>query len=85
MAKYQVKISKRAEKALRKVPTKSVHAIRAKVRALADNPRPDGCKKLVTSDDLYRVRAGNYRVLYTISDDVLVITVIKIGNRKDVY
>ena len=85
MAKYQTKISKRAEKALRKVPTKSVQAIRVKVRALADNPRPDGCKKLVASDNLYRVRAGDYRILYTINDNVLIVTVIEIGNRKDVY
>ena len=85
MAKYQIKINKRAERAFRKVPIKSVQAIRVKIRALANNPRPNGCKKLVASDNLYRVRVGNYRVLYTINDDVLIITVIKIGNRKDVH
>lgn len=85
MAKYQIKISRNAEKSLRKLPTKSVRTIRTKIRTLADNPRPDGCKKLVASDRLYRIRTGNYRILYTIADDVLIVTVVKIGDRKDVY
>ncbi|MEM9832797.1 MAG: type II toxin-antitoxin system RelE/ParE family toxin [Bacteroidota bacterium] len=85
MAKYQIKVKKKAAKALRQIPLKDVEAIRDKVRMLANNPRPDGCKKLVKSDNLYRIRAGNYRVVYTIQDDILIVTVIRINHRKDVY
>ncbi|WP_367281899.1 type II toxin-antitoxin system RelE family toxin [Tunicatimonas pelagia] len=85
MAKYQIKVKKKVKKTLRQIPLRDVEAIRDKVRMLADNPRPDGCKKLVKSDNLYRVRSGNYRVVYAIQDDILVIIVIRISHRKDVY
>jgi mRNA interferase RelE/StbE len=56
-----------------------------KVDALAENPRPAGAKKLKGSSELWRVRAGDYRVIYSIHDDVLLILVVKIGHRGDVY
>jgi len=53
---------------------------------LAENPRPAGCKKLKgTHEDLWRIRIGNYRVIYTINDTIQIIDIQKIGHRKDIY
>lgn len=59
--------------------------IRETILNLADNPRPFGVKKLEGFDDFYRIKKGNYRIIYTIEDDILTIEVLKVGNRKDVY
>ncbi len=53
--------------------------------ALAANPRPKGVKKLTGLDNLYRIRAGDYRIVYQIRDDRLIVLVVRIGHRKDVY
>ena len=53
--------------------------------SLADDPRPPGAEKLAGVGDKYRIRQGNYRILYEIQDDILVVTVVKIGDRKEVY
>jgi mRNA interferase RelE/StbE len=55
------------------------------MRALAENPRPPGCKKLRGGENLWRIRVGDFRVIYEIHDDVLVIVVVSVGNRRDVY
>lgn len=52
---------------------------------LAENPRPRGCKKLAGRYDLYRIRVGRYRVVYAIRDEVLVVVIVAIGHRRDVY
>lgn len=59
--------------------------IRAATEALGENPRPEGVTKLAGTDDLWRVRVGDFRVVYMIADDVLVVTVVRIGHRRDVY
>jgi mRNA interferase RelE/StbE len=56
-----------------------------RIDELSENPRPAGAKKLKGSSELWRVRAGDYRVVYSIHDDVLLILAIKIGHRRDVY
>ncbi len=84
MASYNVRIKPSAVKELEAVPAKDRRRIATKIQALATNPRPVGCEKLA-GHDKYRVRQGNYRVLYTIEDDSLVVTVIAIGNRRDIY
>ena len=56
-----------------------------RVDALAGNPRPEGCRKLTGDEHLYRVRVGDYRVLYEIRDAVLVVTVVEVGHRREVY
>lgn len=56
-----------------------------RIDALALDPRPRGCKKLQGDGDLYRVRAGDFRIVYAVRDDVLIVLVVKIGNRRDVY
>jgi mRNA interferase RelE/StbE len=55
------------------------------MEALGFDPRPRGCKKLHGEDSFYRVRAGDFRIIYAVRDDVLVVLVVKIGNRRDVY
>jgi len=58
--------------------------VRAAIAALAENPRPQGCIKL-TDRDGWRIRVGSYRVIYEISDGQLLVTVIRVGNRRDIY
>jgi len=56
-----------------------------KIDALADNPRPSGAEKLKGAKDLWRIRSGNYRIIYTIQDEALLVLVIRIGHRREVY
>ena len=84
MGSYRIEIKRSAVKELEAIPAKDRRRIATKIQALAGNPRPAGCDKL-SGHDKYRIRQGNYRILYTIEDDVLVVTVIKIGDRRDVY
>ncbi|MEM7699015.1 MAG: type II toxin-antitoxin system RelE/ParE family toxin [Verrucomicrobiota bacterium] len=55
------------------------------VELLADDPRPDGCTKLTGSERAYRIRVGNYRVIYEVFDDTVLIEVVRVGHRRDVY
>jgi mRNA interferase RelE/StbE len=84
VASYRIEIKRSAVKELEAIPAKDRRRIATKIQALASNPRPAGCEKL-SGHDKYRIRQGNYRILYRIEDDVLVVTVIKIGDRRDVY
>lgn len=85
MARYEVVIKPSAVKELRKVARKKDRQrITAKIADLAQNPRPEGSRKLY-GQDRYRIRYGDYRVLYSIEDVVLVVYVIKVGHRKNVY
>ena len=59
--------------------------VAAAIAALSSNPRPAGCAKLTGADNLWRVRIRDYRIIYTIRDDQLLVVVVKVGNRKDVY
>ncbi len=84
MAKYKIEIKKTAEKELNKLPRNDLKKIIQKIQNLAENPRPPGCKKL-TGEEKYRIRSGNYRILYMIENNILIIYIIKIGHRRDVY
>ena len=84
MAKYKIELKKSAVNELNSIPTVDLEKIIIRIQNLADNPRPDGCKKL-SKDEKYRIRIGNYRVLYLIEDNKLIIFIVKIGHRKDVY
>ena len=85
MAKYSLRIQKSARKELESIPTKADRRrIIARIQSLAENPRPPGSQKL-SGQERYRVRQGRYRILYTIHDAILVVHVIKIADRKDVY
>ena len=81
---YRVEILRRAAKALSKLPQQDYPRVRDAIRSLASEPRPPGCKKL-TGRDGWRLRIGRYRVIYEIADRVRVVTVVDVGDRKDVY
>jgi len=81
---YKITIKKVAIKALEKINEPFYSNIKTAIYNLADNPRPIGYKKLKGSD-AYRIRVGDYRIIYNIFDDVLVVDIIQFGNRKDVY
>lgn len=85
MASYEIEISRTAERQLRKLAEEDQLRVVHAVMALADQPRPRGARKLTGFDDVFRIRVGRCRVLYTVSDARLVILVLKIGHRKDVY
>ena len=84
MARYSIRIKKSARKELESVATKADRRrIIRRIQSLAENPRPPGVVKL-SGRERYRLRQGRYRILYTIEDAVLVVQVIRIGDRKDV-
>ncbi len=85
MKKYNVVLSKSAEKSLTKLPIDIISKIIPVVKKLEDNPRPSGCKKLKGFTDLWRVRIGNYRVIYSIDDFILLVDIREIGHRKEIY
>lgn len=85
MPAYRIVVTPAADRQLAKLPHQAREMLGAALVALGSNPRPAGCVKLTDSQDLGRIRIGDYRVLYQIRDDRLLITVVKIGDRKDVY
>ncbi|WP_343224736.1 type II toxin-antitoxin system RelE/ParE family toxin [Pelagicoccus sp. SDUM812005] len=84
MALFDLKFASSVRKDLKKIHKKEVIKILSEIQKLAEDPRPTNCKKL-TNEELYRIRIGNYRVIYEISDERLIVHVIKVGHRKDVY
>jgi mRNA interferase RelE/StbE len=84
VARYSVQIKRSAAKELETVPLKDRRRIVRRIQDLASEPRPAGCEKL-SGEDKYRLRQGNYRILYEIIDQNLIVTVVKIGDRRDVY
>ena len=85
MASYRVEISKSAAKDLRGIDRKWILRIVATIEMLESDARPSGCKKLVGSDHTYRLRIADYRVVYAIHDDTLIVLVVQIRHRRDVY
>lgn len=82
---YQVVFRPAALRALESLPAKLQKRIVERVEALAQNPRPHGAKRLVGMEGLYRIRVGDYRVLYRVEDEVLTILVVAVGHRREVY
>ena len=86
MEKYRVLIKPSAAKEIEAVDQKKDRQrIVTRIRSLADDPRPPGCEKLAGEADRYRIRVGRYRVIYAVGDAQLVVFVVRIGHRKDVY
>ena len=85
MPKYTVRFVRSARKELEALPDAAINRIFPRIEALADDPRPAGCKKLRGANDLWRIRVGNYRVVYLIADAILLVEVRAIGDRKDIY
>jgi mRNA interferase RelE/StbE len=85
VAKYRILIKPSALKEIEAIsPRKDRQRIVGRISKLADNPRPPGCEKL-SGQDKYRIRQGRYRIVYAIEDQDLIIYVVKVGHRKDVY
>lgn len=81
---YEILILRRAQKELARIPREEYERVRDAIRALSLDPRPPGCLKL-TGREGWRIRVGNYRVIYEIDDDQRVVTILHIGHRRDVY
>ena len=84
MASYKIVFKLSVAKDLGHIPKKDIQRILRRIDRLTENPRPPGAEKL-TGDEKYRIRQGNYRILYTIEDVIITVTIVKVGHRRDVY
>ena len=84
MAKYKIEFKRSVWKDLDELPKADRRRILRRIEELADDPRPPQCQKL-TGMERYRVRQGDYRILYSIEDDRLIVVVVKVGHRREVY
>jgi mRNA interferase RelE/StbE len=84
MGRFRLVFKKSVAKDFRDIPKKDVSQLLKCFDALAEDPRAPGCEKL-SGHERYRVRQGSYRIIYEIQDDVLVVVVVKVGHRRDVY
>ena len=84
MARFELRLKPSVAKDLHGIPQEDVRRILARIETLRENPRPPGSEKL-SGQERYRVRQGNYRILYTIADAEVVVEIVKIGHRREVY
>lgn len=84
-AGYRVEIARRAVKSIQALPKKEQQRVRAAIELLADNPRPPGCVALKGESAAFRVRVGDYRVVYEIHERRLLVQVVRVGHRRQVY
>ena len=84
MAKYKITIKKSAAKELEDIPKKDLRRIVKRIQSLAANPRPHGSQKL-SNNEQYRVRQGDYRVVYCVDDKKFLVDIVKIGHRREIY
>ena len=82
--KYDIQILRRGQKELARLPNIFYERIKDAILALASNPRPQGCKKL-SGRDGWRIRVGDYRIIYEVDDNQHVVTILHIGHRRDIY
>lgn len=85
MKRYTVVLTQSAEKGLYKLPAQTVKRIIDVLKSLEESPRPQGCKKLKGYKNLWRIRIGDYRIVYAIEEVVMLVDVREIGHRKDIY
>jgi mRNA interferase RelE/StbE len=83
--KYQIVILRAAQKEINKLQTPTAEKIFTTIRTLATDPRPAGCKKLVATKNSYRVRVGDFRILYTIEDQIRIVEVSGVKHRREAY
>jgi mRNA interferase RelE/StbE len=83
--RYTLQFARPARKELEPLPKKLRESIIAAIEALQDDPRPHGCKKLKGSKNAYRIRVGDYRVVYEVYDDKVVVFIVRVRHRKDAY
>lgn len=82
---YQVEFSNQAEKQFKDLPQQIQSRLQLRIDALVENPRPSGVKKLEGAENQYRIRIGEYRLVYQIQDAILLIILVRIGHRSEVY
>jgi mRNA interferase RelE/StbE len=82
---YRIEFKPSAARSLGKLPEQVQKRMAVKVSALAKNPRPPGVEKLSGAESLYRIRIGDYRIIYEIQDQVLLVLVVKVGHRGEIY
>ena len=82
---WRILVTASARRAILRLPDHAARRIERAIDALADNPRPAGVRKLVGAEDLYRIRIGDYRIVYQIQERSATVTVVRIGHRGDVY
>ncbi len=82
---YSVLVDGRAQKEIANLEKDAQRRIVTKIESLAKNPRPNGVDKLEGNDELYRVRVGDYRIIYQIRDRELIVLVVRVGHRREVY
>ena len=85
LPRYAVQIVKSEQKVLERLPRDLLQRIRRAINGLATDPRPLGCKKLAGFENYYRVRVGDWRIIYTIFEDTLIVLVIEVAPRGDAY
>ena len=85
MAGFKLVFRRSAARDLRRIPKRDVARILSRIRALTTEPRPRGVEKLIGQQQRYRLRQGRYRIIYEIQDEEVLIVVVKIGHRRDVY
>lgn len=84
MAGYSIYFKESVRKDLASIPKNDLRRIMERIASLAENPRPAGCEKL-SGQERYRLRQGNYRIVYSIQDNELTVWVVKVGHRREVY
>ena len=82
---YRIEVAPAAVRQLRKLDRVAQRRVQAAIELLASEPRPNGVKKLVGGDGEWRVRTGDYRIVYEIHDNVLLVLVVAVGHRRDIY
>jgi mRNA interferase RelE/StbE len=85
MDSYNVELTRTAEKQLRRIAKRDRNRLVEAIHGLAGRPRPRGARKLQGYDDVYRIRVGQYRVVYEILEDRVIVIVLKVSHRKDIY
>ncbi|MEX2300385.1 MAG: type II toxin-antitoxin system RelE/ParE family toxin [Bryobacterales bacterium] len=85
MTRFAVVFKGSARKELEGLPDRFLRRVFLKIEILAENPRPAGCRKLRNSSDLWRVRVGDYRVVYSINDDARTVEILRVRHRREVY
>lgn len=83
--KYKVTVKKNVTKKIRTLPRAYIPKIYVAMKGLAENPRPHNCKRLIGSNETYRIRIGVYRIIYSIDNDMLIVDVQKLMHRQDGY
>jgi len=82
---YEVYLERAAERDLRHLSSEEFHRVIPRIKALSENPRPSGCRKITGSKNDWRIRIGDYRVIYEIDEDAKVVRIMRVRHRREVY